>query len=149
MQNVPMSNQFYLELKNAAGLKQLWARIVDHLEANHSDPEIIRALIPKGMTRVIPNFHRLGIRQLIYYLNTIRTLDNARNFYVPGGKLEATGHFFGASQSTEAFDKNQWAPFFREPLTVHTINGDHFSIFKVPGVMELANIFDRVVSRHT
>jgi thioesterase domain-containing protein len=133
-------------LENAAGIDQLWNNVVDYLTARPGDfdPEIIKKLIPPGLARLIPGFQRLDIKELIYYLNRIRTLDNARNRYIPAEKPGNEVHFFAADRSSVSAG-NRWSDHFKKPLNIHNIRGDHFSIFQVPEVIAFAGIFDRVL----
>jgi thioesterase domain-containing protein len=133
-------------LKNAVGIDQLWTDVVDYLVARpgHFDLEAIQKLIPQGMAQVIPNFQHLEIKELIYYLNRIRTLDNARNKYTPGVKMNIAVYFFAADRSIVSTGGG-WSGHFKSPLKIHKINGDHFTIFKVPEVIKFARKFDRAL----
>ncbi|HLP47180.1 MAG TPA: thioesterase domain-containing protein, partial [Candidatus Kapabacteria bacterium] len=128
-----------------AGIRQLWNDVVDYLAAQPGhDWEAIKKSIPPGIARVIPNFHRLEIKQAIYYLNRIRSLNNARNRYTPGEKPATAAHFFAADRSV-VLTGSHWAEYFQKPLKIHKIKGDHFSIFQKPEVIEFARIFEQVL----
>ncbi len=49
---------------------------------------MIRKLFLTGMADATPDFENLKIRNLIYYLNTIRTYDRERNAFVPKTKIK-------------------------------------------------------------
>ena len=146
MQRYLGKNEINRDLRNAAGIEQLWKNVVDYLitRPGHFDLEHIKKLIPQGMAQVIPNFEHLEIPELIYYLNRIRTLDNARNKYIPGSKINGAGYIFAADRSNVSA-KSSWNSHFQKRLNIHKINGDHFSIFQVPQVIAFAGIFDRIL----
>ena len=127
--------------RNLTELEELWPVLVDFLEAKNTEPAVIRALFPQDMADAIPNFQLLDIRELLYYLNTIRTFDRARNAYVPGDKTKSTAHFFGATQA-EIPDRENWNDYCSKPFTFYDAVGNHFSIFQVPQVIDFASIFN-------
>ncbi|MGE5341852.1 MAG: amino acid adenylation domain-containing protein [Candidatus Omnitrophota bacterium] len=63
-----------------------------------------------------------------------------RVFYIPSGKVAALVHYFAASRS--AIEKEQWEAYVTGEIEYHEIEGDHFSIFKQPAVIRLAEIFN-------
>jgi thioesterase domain-containing protein len=104
----------------------------------------VKEVIPRGIAMAMPTTALSDIREYIYYVNMIRTLDNARNNYVPQRKSHSITHFFAASGS-KIINKNHWGNYFHKTLVFHKINGDHFSILKIPDVISFAKKFDRVV----
>jgi hypothetical protein len=61
---------------------------------------------------------------------------------MPPRKIQTTIHFFNARQSR--FNKD-WSPYCEKPIKSYEVIGDHFSIFKVPGVAEFSQTFDRLL----
>jgi amino acid adenylation domain-containing protein len=128
----------------AVELDQLWRLIVDYLEEINLDVAIVRKLIPGNMGRGIPNSDRLTLRELIYYLNVIRTLSRARDHYIPGGKVKTPVHFFAAG-SGKIEKEEGWREYCCDPLDIHEIEGDHFSIMEDTRAAVLAERFDRII----
>jgi thioesterase domain-containing protein/acyl carrier protein len=133
------------KVKKAVDVNQAWSIIADHLAGNHFPVESIRKLIPPDLARVIPNYDRLGVRELIYYLNTGRTLTNARACYIPSEKITAVLHYFRAGQSPRVF-RDSWDAYCLKPMKTHEISGSHFSIFKQPHVRKNARLFNHIFS---
>lgn len=72
---------------------------------------------PGNMIRAILNNQELRIRELIYYLNVSRTFVKAREFYIPGNKIETEVHFFKAS--LEKIYYESWARYCKQPIKVY------------------------------
>ncbi|MCP4154466.1 MAG: hypothetical protein GY757_42470, partial [bacterium] len=130
------------------GIEQLWCQVMDHLQkgttAGHFHPEDVKKLLPQGMAQVIPNYDHLGMQESIYYLNKIRSLNNARANYRLPGQINTRAHLFAANQS-EAATQNWTGHFYKTPM-IHEVEGDHFSIFRLPAVIPFAAYFNRVLS---
>jgi thioesterase domain-containing protein len=135
------------KLTGISRFNQLWPLVVDYLKTNESEANRIKQLIPPYVARVIPHFEKLGIEDLIDYLNMGRSFDRAFACYCPSNKIITPVYFFGASQSSKNSKKHwtQWTSYCRLPVTYFEISGDHYSIFKTPQVIPLAHIFDGVV----
>jgi thioesterase domain-containing protein len=127
-------------------IEQLWLSFVQYLETSRIHVDIVRKMIAAAMAQAIPNYHQLGTRELIYHLNLERTLGNARASYIPQSKIKTALHYFSASESTE-IEKEQWNNYCKVPINIYEIPGDHFSIFKIPNVLNLTKIFDILISR--
>ncbi len=134
---------FAARLNPLSQLSQLWPEIVDYLVAAKIDAGQIRPLFPLNMADAVPNFNQAAIPDLVYYLNTIRTFDNARNAYIPAGKNKTPVYFIGADRSPVK-NREKWQTYSEKPIEFHPVPGDHFSIFKIPEVTRLAETFETV-----
>ncbi len=132
------------KIKQASTLTELWSIILNHLEDNHYSVKTIEQLIPADLFQNIPNYNLLGIRELIYSVNVMRTLTRARALYIPAKKIQTTVHYFNASLSAPA--KEEWQDYCAAPIIYHEIPGDHFSIFKKPHVRQTAKIIANALS---
>ena len=134
------------QLKNTPGLERLWPVLVDYLEKNSIEPETIKSVLPVNMVNIIPNYHQLGIKELIYHMNRIRTFEKARTLYKPGRKISMPVHYFAAASTPGSMNsKEKWNNYCRKPIAFYKVKGDHFSILKPPGVVEFAKLFDRII----
>ncbi len=115
-------------LNGVSSINELWALVVEYVEKMDVDIDVIRGLIPTNLAKVIPNYDRLSIRELIYYNNVIRTLDNAVLMYCPVGKVETEVNFFKASETP--IDVEEWGGYVVKAMVVEEILGDHHSILK-------------------
>jgi thioesterase domain-containing protein len=80
-----------------------------------------------------------------YCLNMVRTLNKARDRYIPGGKIDTQVHFFKAGEEKRAAAVEKWNLYCRQPIGLYEISGDHFSIFKMPEVEAFAKLFGKIV----
>jgi thioesterase domain-containing protein/acyl carrier protein len=125
-------------------MDQFWPAIVAYLENSNIDLEVIRSVVRQYGGQALPNYHRLGISQLIYYLNAGRSLSRARQRYSITQTLSTPAHYFAARESA-AIDHRGWQAYFDKPVTFHTLEGDHFSIFTQPGVVDFARRFEQLI----
>jgi thioesterase domain-containing protein/acyl carrier protein len=137
-------NEMKEKLKSANHLTQLWSMIGDYLVENNIDTEQLKKIIPENLAKAIPDFEQLRIKELINYFNVYRTLVNARAIYRPNEKINTMIHYFVASRSKKIL-KPSWNNYSVNPMKLYEIDGDHFSIFKMPHVETLAKIFDTIL----
>jgi thioesterase domain-containing protein len=138
------SGEWIEEAKKAGDLDHLWLLLVDYLEAGNYDVEVIKKAIAGYGVQALPNFQQLNIKEAIYYLNLGRTLRKARDLYKPSGKIHTYIHYFAASESKD-IKKEYWQRYVSEVMFLE-IEGDHFSIFKEPGVIRFSKLFSEVMS---
>jgi thioesterase domain-containing protein/acyl carrier protein len=131
------------KLENITNINEFWPAIAAYLEAEHLDAEIIRKIIQEYEAHIVPNYHQLGVEELVKYLNVGRTLSNARASYVPTGKVNIPGYFFKASQSK--FKRRNWNSYFKKPLKFYEITGDHYSIMQIPQLISMVNICCHII----
>ncbi|MCP4151297.1 MAG: hypothetical protein GY757_26370, partial [bacterium] len=141
----PKENRIHEKIKTITAVNQVWPFIIDYFETGKYDVAEIKKTLPSGLTQLIPNYEQAGIREIIYYLNMIRTLENASAQYKPPGKIQTPVHYFNARHSKATYRK--WNEYTETPLLVHEIDGDHYSIFKQPGVIELAEKFYEIINK--
>jgi tyrocidine synthetase-3 len=133
--------------ENIPGLDGFWQWVVDFLDRQAVDPDLIRKIVREYEAHVVPAADTLTTGQLVRYLNTGRTFRSARRQYVPQAPVNAAVHYFAASRTREAgvIDDTGWNSFCLEPVHHREISGDHFSIFKKPAVIELAEQFSSLL----
>ncbi|MCX6581054.1 MAG: amino acid adenylation domain-containing protein [Candidatus Aminicenantes bacterium] len=132
-------------LKRIPDINKTWREVIAFLEENHTPVEKVRQLIPAYLAQIIPGYERLGLRELIYYLNLGRSLDRARSLYIPGGKIYTELHHFTAVDSKEIL-KESWAEYCHSAIKVYQLSGNHYSILKMPGAVQSAQIFSGALS---
>jgi len=132
-------------LNNFDNKKKLWmsfAKEFDKVEFQNKFIKEIKKYIPKDRGEAIPYFESITFRNLIYYLNVMRTDANAQAFYFPKSRLQTKITFFEAKE-TLVKRKNDWNLFTLKPVLFNKINGDHFSIFDEGNVQSFANKFNK------
>ncbi|MCU0289616.1 MAG: non-ribosomal peptide synthetase, partial [Acidobacteria bacterium] len=130
-------------LEKVANLEELWPAIVDYMKENSIAAETIKKLIAE---HGIPgfNYDKSGIEELILHLNMTRTLLNARERYIPSGKIKVQVHYFEALESIGKI-KQRWNEYCESAIEYYNIPGDHFSIFKMPYIEKFARLFQEVL----
>ncbi|MCP4220303.1 MAG: amino acid adenylation domain-containing protein, partial [bacterium] len=131
-------------LKKAPDLETLWLLVMEYLERRF-DTGQIRQLLATEMVRGLPDYDSLNGEQLVYYFNILRTLKRAVSGYQPQGKVD-TPMVYVAAGDSDGTGKERWTNYCVKPVEYITIPGDHFSIFQQPGVRELAEVLNRVLS---
>ncbi len=127
-------------LESANTIEELWFKTVDVLEKREKKGEEIRKLVPEDFWSLIPHFNEIDIRNMVYYLSTIRTLQRAALRFQPTEKLQTRLVYIRATES--AFDVRSLSAYFETKVTFKELKGDHFSILQQPGVQGLANLVE-------
>jgi gramicidin S synthase 2/tyrocidine synthetase-3 len=124
--------------------------MVDHFEENDLDVETLKNKVPGPIREAIPHIDQLDIGEIIYYWNVIRSLEYARNVYIPDGKISTVVHYFGAGyRGGTGKDKysmvKQWNDYTRGVIKFYEVRGDHYSFFKKPHVVPFAEMFNKEI----
>ncbi|MFZ5989460.1 MAG: AMP-binding protein [Bacillota bacterium] len=133
-------------VENSYSKEQIWSLILEYAENDDPNQEVLTRLkeaVPVGLRSIIPYYENIDVRNLIYYINVIRSLANARSWYVPAGKIKTQIHFFKASLET-VLDESIWNQYCEKPVKTYTFLGDHFTMFKEPNVLNNSETFDKI-----
>ena len=123
----------------------LWRHVAAYL---HRQPVLARALkknIPGNWARTIPHFDASDAETVCRYLNTIRSLYNARNRYIPTGEVVGSIHYIQPRGDNSNLDV--WKTFARNEVLVFDVGGDHYSLFEEPTVQETAMILKKIFEK--
>jgi amino acid adenylation domain-containing protein/FkbM family methyltransferase len=134
-------------IRDVTGINQFWSAVVGYLEAGHFDVEVIKKVITEFEAHVVPDYENLSIGELIKYLNVGRIFHQARLVYTPTHNIDTPVHYFIARQSQGQINEHAWQEYTNIPIKYHTVKGDHFTIFRMPGVVEFAALFDIVLDK--
>ncbi len=124
-------------------MDRIWASIAEYIDETRYRSEDIIPLIPRAVTEALPNFRQLSAKQLIYYFNVLRTFVNAREYYLPHGKVKAPIHYFGAARSNSGYE-DSWRQYFSR-INSYRVEGSHYSIFTMPELVEFSRKFGEVL----
>lgn len=108
--------------------------------------EVIKKYIPEDRAKAIPYFDNINFRNLVYYLNVMRTDANAQAFYMPVNKVKVEIDFFEASDSL-VVRKDEWNLYSKHLVKTHPIKGNHFSIFNPGYVEEFSILFNKILNQ--
>jgi thioesterase domain-containing protein len=128
------------KLKQLKDINSLWSTIVAYFEEMNSKGEATEEVALIGNSMKIPYIKQNTVKEVIYFINMMRTFDNARNLYKPDGKLHTTLNYFKPTESNVGLEK--WNRYFRNQVRSYEVTGDHFSIFKNP---DFAGLFDKIL----
>ena len=122
---------------------RFWNCIIAHLRPDSFDRQGFKQKIDPDWLDIIPDFDRMSLKDLFSSFNIIRTLSNARAVYLPDQRLRAPVSFFKAADS-DIPNLNQWKNLC-ENLSVYTVQGDHYSIFREPQVEDFVRLFNKIL----
>ena len=121
--------------------------MVKQLEKAGETPGFLALIDAPPPQKRTPGRKRIPAKAAEVSRDVIQALVDARDRYCPGGKSNTTVHFFKASQSRIP-NKNLWSDYFKEPVTFYEMNGDHFSILKMPEAAVFCELFAGVLNQH-
>ncbi len=138
-----------------ASIHQLWAAAVQWLE---TIPDILMTVKEKIIQHhppfrrsidkpVIPFFDQIELKDLIYYINVIRSYRNARASYAMKGRIRQPSFYFKAKRTFIKDEMKRWNQLFHDPLKVIQVAGDHYSVFQVPEIDAFASVFSQELIR--
>lgn len=102
--------------------------------------EVIKRYVPEDRAKAIPYYDDINFSNLVYYLNVMRTDANAQAFYSPKRVLKTKVDFIEASCSLVK-RRDEWNNYLEKSMEVSTVEGDHFSIFRMGQVEDFSKIF--------
>ncbi|MCP5049954.1 MAG: hypothetical protein GY940_22495, partial [bacterium] len=74
----------------------------------------------------------------------LQSFNYAGAVYIPNGKVGTKIHFFAASRH-KLKNRERWADYCKKPVHYYEVEGDHFSIFKMPDVEAFAETFNGIL----
>lgn len=151
--------QKWLRATNLAGMyneqndskEHLWKSFVKIFNIPKYQSDLMKVInidIPEDRAKAIPYFNNTNLRNLVYYLNVMRTDANAQVFYKPIRKVKANIDFFEASGSPVE-RKDEWNLYSEHSIKFHSVKGDHFSIFNPDYVEEFSILFCNIFNKVT
>jgi len=142
------ANDIEKGLEKITNIDQVWPYVVDYVKSSEVHTEELKFLALEDELLAMLNFDGgLRVEEIIQYFNRSRTYVNAFSQYIPAGKIQTPIHYFLGGQSQEL--QEQWNDYCCTPMIYHTINGDHYSIFRHPQVKEFARLFMELLENKT
>jgi acyl transferase domain-containing protein len=127
-------------LEKITNIDQVWPYVVDYVKSSEVHTEELKFLALEDELLAMLNFDGgLRVEEIVQYFNRSRTYVNAFSQYIPGRKIQTPIHYISGSQSQEL--QEHWNDYCYTPMIYHTINGDHYSMFRHPQVKEFARLF--------
>lgn len=127
-------------LEKITHIDQVWPFVVDYIKSSEVHTEELKFLALEDELLALLNFDGgLRVEEIVQYYNRSRTYVNAFSQYIPARKIQTTVHFITGNQSQKY--PECWNDYCYTPMIYHTINGDHYSMFRHPHVKEFARLF--------
>ncbi len=128
-------------------ISDLWCSLLDYYSDIGLSAEELKECVYDDMDRAIPYYDsdNITVRDIIYYMNVLRTFDNVRACYVPERKLNVQAYFFAAADETAA-NFPVWDQYCEKPMRVYKMKGNNFSILQYPDVLDFAEQLNTVLS---
>ncbi|MCK4261351.1 MAG: hypothetical protein KAX49_20440, partial [Halanaerobiales bacterium] len=134
-----------IKVNGVITIEELWNSVERQLAERNDGVQVIKSSLPVNLAMAIPNYEEAGVKELLYYLNKIRSFNLAHRLYAPESKINTQVNFFKASKTDQRMIKN-WSQYCINEVSICKITGDHFSIFRLPDVEELARVFDDILA---
>ncbi len=132
-------------IENSSDVNSIWLSVIEDIKSGKISKEKLYDSTFIIWKKIIPNFNTIDYEKIIYYLNIIRSINNACNMYEPSNKIYTPLHFFSASKSKVIDYVDIWNNYCHNPIKKYIITGDHFSIFEQPQIIEFANLIRKVI----
>ncbi|PGS41331.1 hypothetical protein COC58_13465, partial [Bacillus cereus] len=123
--------ELYKEISNNEDLEEVWETTVEYME--QKDISLIKSNLPTEYASIIPNFADIKISELIYAINTNRTLSRAANLYRPHNKVKKQAFLLKAEENIDPIE-DVWNNYFEKQVIVNKTRGDHYTMIKTENV---------------
>jgi amino acid adenylation domain-containing protein len=132
-----VNNQnIFKDLDDVKDLGQLWLKAVDLIKHSGVSEEIVKRGLMGVVGYSIKDQETLPVDELTSYMNFTRTLLRACSNYIPYRPILSRITYFRASDSGVE-NPQSWLNYSKNKGTIHSIEGDHFTILKQPSVFKL------------
>ena len=131
------NNKIINELRRENNLAQFWEMVINHIDFNDFDIKQVKNMILSRTRLRISNYEKMSIKKLFSYINFGRSLKKARYEYNPINKINADIFYIKASNSAA---NSYWSDLTNSSFRVDEIEGDHYSIMKLPVVKKISDI---------
>lgn len=123
------------DILNQKTTVEMWHKAIEQIKTEFTQLAEFKKIVYDDMDRSIPNFQNDNITEydILYYINVMRTFDNARALYSPKNIIKAQCHFFKATLEMAA-NTDSWQNFFKKPIKFIDIRGNNFDIWKEDNV---------------
>ncbi len=136
-------NYFNKRIKEIDSAEKVWSTVRDYFKELSLKTTEVKSYMKSDMLNIIPEYAYSNVEILIKTINTIRTLDGARNRYEPT-KIYTDTSFFKPREEKKSQPEN-WKNYIVNPLKVVEIPGNHISALKEPHVKTLAETIIKVI----
>ncbi|MBU8567933.1 amino acid adenylation domain-containing protein [Virgibacillus pantothenticus] len=142
--SIVKDNEILRKIEHITDIKLLWEKAAEEIERQFPSKEYL-SLFNSRILRIISEEVQTDPKKLIKWLNIIRSLDIARNQYTPQ-KIEAKTYFFKPMAEKNSLPE-KWSEYTQQPMDIIEIPGDHISALKRPNIWNLAQEFDKILSK--
>ncbi|NEW06823.1 amino acid adenylation domain-containing protein [Paenibacillus sp. SYP-B3998] len=134
-------------LEHTVRSEQVWHTFLTLAEKEQVSDELLAMLLSnKELIASMPEVENCkSLSELVKIYNVCRSLTYARDHYVAANRIEARLDFFQASTSPVENMGAKWRDLSAQPVIIHEVVGDHYSMFRMPLLHGLASTFDRVL----
>ncbi|MBU7314571.1 non-ribosomal peptide synthetase [Paenibacillus oleatilyticus] len=135
-------------LEQTAGSEQVWHTFLTLAEQEQAGEELLAMLLSnKELIASMPEVENCkSLPELIKIYNVCRSLTYARDHYAAANPIAARIDFFQALTSPVENMGMRWRALSSQPVNIHEVAGDHYSMFRKPLLQGLASAFDRVLT---
>jgi amino acid adenylation domain-containing protein len=129
---------------SSGSVREYYKSICKYFDNDNIDEKSLKLLLDDSIINSIPFFDKLTKDEIFNYINTLRLLDCARTDYIPQRLLNTNVSYINAIKS-EVEDPYKWSKYCQNPIRTYTINSDHYSLFKMPEVLEFSMLINSIL----
>ncbi len=127
-------------------VNDIWEYFIKHLESNEIGEKEFREYVPGELSRLIPNFNNLNVKELVYYINLFRSSQNSRAIYIPKQNVKANICFFEATEEKVA-NKERWYIYSDSLIYKYDVQGNHVTIYSSENIDKNSEIIDKAFNK--
>lgn len=110
------------------------------IEYINKDYNKFKMLIPNDVLKLFENYRKKSIKEAFPTVNPLVSFLLASKRYTPNSKINSKIKYYKASETHE-FDLYEWNKYCCLPVNCYYVEGDHFSMLKIPFVKAFAKRF--------
>ena len=134
------------KINSATSIEELWLVVIEYFEKNNLSLDEIKQSEIRNIAGFIPEYNEIGIRDLVYYMNFIRTLNTTIEGYMPKNQINTQVHMFNASGKGVG-NKKDWNKLLVHESVCFSIPGDHFTMMQNPNVSKLTAVASEILKK--
>jgi fengycin family lipopeptide synthetase D len=142
-------NEEVLEgVEDIKSVKELWEKVVRNIKNSSAQDKIIDGFIkkiPVDILGYLKGFGSSSFEEIFSFVNQLRTFHIARAFYFPIENIQSNIIYLEAVENSVVKDKSIWSRYTEGEINYKTVNGDHYTMMKMPSAKKLVDTIEEWV----
>ncbi|MFA0961136.1 amino acid adenylation domain-containing protein [Roseivirga sp. BDSF3-8] len=132
-------------IQSATTIEDLWAMAVKNINSKGITAGELLQKIPESVKRIVPALQGEETEGIVSIYNAFRSFKHALEAYRVDHEISAPAIYIKASETVNNMDSLQG--YFKHPVTVSEVEGDHLSILKQPAISHLSEVLNAFLDR--